>query len=288
MGKLLLNEQDVKRIIGGETDLITRRVNEVEINSKDEIRLAVNKIHLDLQNYERERLKEKKEINDVITNLTEKIRELEKQKNDISERDTGNSEIGESQINDILDIRSLCRDVNISGFDQTKAKYFLYENGIYDMRINEFRDAYFLKKDFHENVSKELIEYIHTNGKKITFSKDIVNYLLNRKADILASMARYEAKKKQYKISRKNVATKQVQNYREEVKSICGTDSYVKWVPMYKIFAKTFPNFFDAYDKYIEQYYAGDKKEFSKVRYVVEIMQQGNLLLKIACELYVN
>lgn len=288
MGKFILSEQDVKKIVGEETGLIQRRVNEVETNSKDGMELIMKKFQLDLQNYKRERLKENKEINELILNLTEKIRLLESQKNDNSVVRLKNSEIEASQSDDLLGVRELCRNVNISGFDQTKLKYYLYENGIYDMKINEYRDAYFLKSEYGENTNRELAKYIHTDGKNITFSKNIIKYLLEQKENILLSIAKYDAKKRQYKISKKNVATKQVQNYKEEVKNICGTDSYAKWMPMYKIFTKTFPSFYNDYEKYLKEHYDGDKSKFSKVRYVVEIMQQGNLLLKIACELYVN
>ncbi len=292
MGKFILSEQDVKKIVGEETGLIQRRVNEVESSSKDGIELVIKKFQLDLINYEKERLKENKQINEVISTLTEKIRLLEGQKKDNVTVNLKNSEIEASQSDDLFGVRDLCRKVNISGFDQTKLKYFLYENGIYDLKINEYRDGYFLKSEFNENVNRELAKYIHTDGKNITFSKNIIEYLLEHKEDILRSIARYEAKKKQYKISKKNVTAKQVKNYEDEIKNICKVSnnetSRKRYNHVYRIFAKTFPTFFEDLKRYREKHHIDGEFDITIVRYVVEIMQQGNLLLKIACELYVN
>ena len=293
MGRLLLNEQDVKKIVGEETGLIAQRVNEVETNSKDEIRLAVNKIHLDIQTYETERLKDNKETNDLIAILMERINKLEESKIDTSSRYTGNVKIKEpQQDDDILNIDSLYEKIKFPKLTSTKLKYFLYENGIYDMKINETRDSYSLKETFSKDANSELIKYIHTDGEKVTFSKDIVDYLINKKLDILDSSNRYDAKKEQYKISRNKVAAKQVKNYEDEVKRICKVSnnetSRKRYNNVYNVFAKTFPTFFQDLKKYREEHHVDGKYDITIVKYVVEIMQQGNLLLKIACELYVN
>ena len=286
MGKIILNENDVKKIVGEETGLISQRVNEVEKSSKDKIESVINKMQLDMDDFESKRVEENKKMNETIAMLMEKIRIIEEQKNDNSEKSVDNANVNPSVMDDILNLNTLCKQVDIPLFSPTRAKYFLYENGVYDMRVNEFRDAYTLKKELDESVNKELIKFIHTDGKNITFSKDIIEYLYKNKQSVLESVTRYEAKKKQYNLSRRNLAAKQVQNYREEIKSICGTGSGERWVEIYKVFAKTFPSFYDNHKKYASEHHVDGEYDISKVRYVVEIMQQGNVLLKIACELY--
>lgn len=291
MGKLIVNEQDVKRILGEETNgkngLISQYVNR-------ELLATTTKVQLDIQNVERKYSKENKEINDAIAILMEKITNLEKQREepfDVVLPNKQELQLPKTQEDDILDIRLLCRELKISGFDVTKAKYFLYRKGIYDIKINEFRDSYFLKSSFEDETDKELLSFIHTNGKKLTFSRDIIEYLKKNNDEIIMAIASYDAKKKQYKISRKNVVAKQIQNYKDEIKNICGTDSPTRWIEIYREFSKSFPTFYEDHKKYAEKYaeeHPNAKHEFSKLRYVVEIMQQGNVLLKIACHLYVN
>lgn len=291
MGKLIVNEQDVKRILGeetnGENGLISQYVNK-------ELLATTNKMQLDIQNVERRYDSENKKINDTIAILLEKIANLEKQRDESLDTTLSNSEtmqLPKTQDNDILDIRSLCRELKISGLDVTKVKYFLYRKGIYDIKINEFRDSYFLKSSFDNDTDKELLSFIHTNGKKITFSKDIIEYFNKNNDEVIDSIASYDAKNNQYKVSRKNVAAKQIQNYKEEIKNICGSDSPARWIEIYKEFSKTFPTFYKDHKRYAEKYaeeHPNAKYTFPKIDYVVKVMQQGNILLKIACHLYVD
>lgn len=289
MGKLIVNEQDVKRIVDesttNETGIINQFVNK-------EIQAEVNKLHLDIKDYDMKHTEENNRINKAIENLLNRISILEEQKkDDINVVVSTNTVLKPSEVNDILDIRSLCRKLNIPGFAPTNLKYYLYEHGIFDMKINEFRNSYFVKQNFDESVDKELLNYIHILKKKITFSKDIITYFDNNRDKVKESINRYEKKEKEYKIARKNVSTKLVQNYREEIKRICGLDSPDKWIPMYKEFSKSFPNFYKDWEKCDKEYrekYPMRKNGLTKVKYVVENMQQGNVLLKIACQLYVD
>ena len=291
MGKLIVNEQDVKRILGEETNgedgLISQYVNK-------ELLATTNKMQLDIQNVERRYDNENKKINDTIAILLEKIANLEKQRDESFDTALPNMEamqLPKIQDNDILDIRALCRELKFSGLDVTKVKYFLYKKGIYDIKINEFRDSYFLKSSFGDDTDKELLSFIHTNGKKITFSKDIIEYFNKNNDEVIDSIASYDAKNNQYKVSRKNVAAKQIQNYKEEIKNICGSDSPARWIEIYKEFSKTFPTFYEDHKRYAEKYaeeHPNAKYTFPKIDYVVKVMQQGNILLKIACHLYVN
>ena len=70
MGKLIVNEQDVKRIVDesttNETGIINQFVNK-------EIQAEVNKLHLDLNNYNLKHKEENNEINKAIKNLLERI-----------------------------------------------------------------------------------------------------------------------------------------------------------------------------------------------------------------------
>ena len=125
MGKLIINEQDVKRILGEETNskngLISQYVNR-------ELLATTTKVQLDIQNVERKYSKENKEINDTIAILMEKITNLEKQREepfDVVLPNKQELQLPKTQEDDILDIRLLCRELKISGFDVTKAKYFL-------------------------------------------------------------------------------------------------------------------------------------------------------------------
>lgn len=291
MGKLIVNEQDVKRILGeetnGENGVISQYVNK-------ELLATTNKMQLDIQNVRRRYDNENKKINDTIAILLEKIANLEKQRDESFDAALPNMEamqLPKIQDNDILDIRALCRELKFSGLDVTKVKYFLYKKGIYDIKINEFRDSYFLKSSFGDDTDKELLSFIHTNGKKITFSKDIIEYFNKNNDEVIDSIASYDAKNNQYKVSRKNVAAKQIQNYKEEIKNICGSDSPARWIEIYKEFSKTFPTFYEDHKRYAEKYaeeHPNAKYTFPKIDYVVKVMQQGNILLKIACHLYVN
>ena len=291
MGKLIVNEQDVKRILGeetnGENGVISQYVNK-------ELLATTNKMQLDIQNVKRRYDNENKKINDTIAILLEKIANLEKQRDESFDTALPNMEamqLPKIQDNDILDIRALCRELKFSGLDVTKVKYFLYKKGIYDIKINEFRDSYFLKSSFGDDTDKELLSLIHTNGKKITFSKDIIEYFNKNNDEVIDSIASYDAKNNQYKVSRKNVAAKQIQNYKEEIKNICGSDSPARWIEIYKEFSKTFPTFYEDHKRYAEKYaeeHPNAKYTFPKIDYVVKVMQQGNILLKIACHLYVN
>ena len=290
MGKLIVNEQDVKRIVDesttNETGIINQFVNK-------EIQAEVNKLHLDIKGYDMKHTEENNRINKAIENLLDRISILEEQKkDDINVVVSTNTVLKPSEVNDILDIRSLCRELNIPGFAPTNLKYYLYEHGIFDMKINEFRNSYFVKQNFDESVDKELLNYIHISKKKITFSKDIITYFESNQDKIKKSIVRYEKKEKEYKIARKNVSVKRVEDYKEEVKRICGMDSPAKWTPMYKEFSKTFPNFYKDWEKADKKFKENNPEhpnwKYPKVEFIVNDMQQGNVLLKIACQLYVD
>lgn len=290
MGKLIVNEQDVKRIVDESTTNKTGIINQF-VNK--EIQAEVNKLHLDLNNYNLKHKEENNEINKAIKNLPERISILEEQKKDeITVNNLNNSELKPSEVNDIFDIRTLCRELNIPGFASTNLKYYLYEHGIFDMKINEFRNSYFIKSTFDESVDKELLNYIHILKKKITFSKDIITYFESNQDKIRESIIRYKKKEKEYKIARKNVSVKRVEDYKEEVKRICGMNSPAKWTPMYKEFSKTFPNFYKDWEKADKKFKENNLEHpdwnYPKVDFIVNDMQQGNVLLKIACQLYVD
>ena len=140
MGKLIVNEQDVKRILGeetnGENGVISQYVNK-------ELLATTNKMQLDIQNVRRRYDNENKKINDAIAILLEKIANLEKQRDESFDTALSNMEtmqLPKIQDNDILDIRALCRELKFSGLDVTKVKYLLYEKGIYGIKITEFRE----------------------------------------------------------------------------------------------------------------------------------------------------
>ena len=285
MGKLIVNEQDVKRIIDESTTTETGIINK-------EIKAEVNRLHLDLDNYRNKSDEDNIKINNVIENLLKRISILEKQKKDESEINVANNtELSKSQSDDILDIRTLCRELNISGFGTTNVKYYLFEHGIYNMKINECKNSYSIKPKFDKNADKELVGYIHINKKKITFSRKIIDYFRRNETLVKESICRYDKKNKEYKIAKKNVSTKMVQNYREEIKRICGLNSPEKWIPLYNEFSKTFPNFYKDFEKAKKEYrekHPTVEHDLTKIAYIVEDMQQGDVLLKIACQLYVD
>lgn len=290
MGKLIVNEQDVKRIVDESTTNKTGIINQF-VNK--EIQAEVNKLHLDLSNYNLKHKEENNEINKAIKNLLERISILEEQKKDeITVNNLNNSELKPPEVNDILDIRSLCRELNIPGFAPTNLKYYLYEHGIFDMKINEFRNSYFIKSTFYESVDKELLNYIHISKKKshlVKTSLHILRVIKIRSGSLLSDMKK---KEKEYKIARKNVSVKRVEDYKEEVKRICGMNSSAKWTPMYKEFSKTFPNFYKDWEKADKKFKENNLEHpdwnYPKVDFIVNDMQQGNVLLKIACQLYVD
>lgn len=185
-----------------------------------------------------------------------------------------------------LSCDELCKKLNIKGLDSAHFKFYLYEHGVMEMNINEINNSFKPIANL-ESCLFELKDYLHIKKwNSITFNPDVIPLLKEREQDILNSILKYDSKRAQYKKSKRELGSKNTENYRSEIVKICGTDGTERWYQIYKVFAKRFPNFWKDFEKYKKENPYVGKYETSKIHYVVSVMGEGNYLLKIACDLY--
>lgn len=255
-------------------EVLDKRLNEL-----DNRELSNNKLsHGELIKFKQDVWETFKEYDIKIATLNEILQKLLEEKEQINKEELTDNQVSNDGL---YSIRAVCKEIPIQGLNSTVLKYYLYENNVYDMKINELRNCFNLKIKSNDELTSELKDCIHIKDNSIEFNKEFLSYCDKNKGEILSSIERYNNKQEQYKKSKKKLESRNVENYREEIKAICGTDSNERWIAIYKVFSKTYRNFYDNCEAY--------KKEhgyISRVQYVVSIMGQGNFLLKIACDLY--
>lgn len=286
------------------TELIEVNGNKIKEANKQEIDIVKLALQRDVMqykssvdNYQKTSDEEFYKINDSIRILLERISVLEKSKSDDIDLSTNETmdienEDKEAKIitspDDISNIHALCRSIAITGFNQTLVKYFLFENGIMNMNIHELRNTYSFKVQPDEYTNMELYNLIYRKKGSLIFRKGFITYCIDHKEEILKSVERYRIKQEQYKTSKKKIASKNIKNYQNEINEICGVSGNYdkeKWGAIYTIFKQDFPMLDEDVEKYRVSHPL-DRYPITKVKYIVSVMEQGNYLLKIACDLF--
>ena len=205
------------------------------------------------------------------------------------------TEKAKSELPDTLTYKEICD--SLDGFnylDQTSFKYYLYENGILDLKINRVRNTYKISDNFG-NLNSEIKKYIHVTDGVITFSKDVLEFLVNNSQDLQNSIDRYIRKQKQFNESKQHLSEVEIKNFQKEIGQICGVgDKYDKnkWKMIYKRYEDDHKDWLKKYDLWTEKFlqehpnYKYDKP--SRIMYLVKEAGDGDVLLKIACELFVS
>lgn len=251
------------------------------------------------------------EINDLrytedIKRLFQEVNELKKQ---LFERENEkNEEIDVfqtesemvSQNPSILTCVEIARCLNpeFPNLDQTAFRYYLYEKGVLNLIINREKNGYSLKDD-SELSENELTFYLckkpTKSGKRVTyaFSKDILTYLKSDSENLKLSINRYLKKRKQYKKSKEKLNTLQVENYKKELQDLCGIkDKYdsKKWGMVYAKYDSVNTNWRKDYEDYYSLMVKQTNGKFkpTKLTYIIQECKDGDVLLRIACELFVN
>ena len=216
--------------------------------------------------------------NNKISGLEKENSELKKELEDaiISQKIKGENYTFE-------DIR---KKSGISNMQSADLKFYLHENGVMSMNINRARNSFSLNTDKIESVEEELRNNLIVLDGKLLFKKSFIDYIEKHKSEIEESIERYHTKQKQYIKSSQSLASRNVENYREEINLICGFDSPERWIAIYKVFSKRFKTFYNDFNKYVEEHKGETKYDITKVKYIVGVMGEGNYLLKIACDLF--
>lgn len=238
-----------------------------------------------------------KQFNDVLEDYKRaisKISELEKWKED-HEHENKATEKAKSVLPDTLTYEEVSK--TLQGFtylDSTSFKYYLYENGILDLKINRIRNTYKISEHFNDSTPA-IKKYIHVTDGVITFDKDVLEFLINNSQDLQSSIDRYIRKQKQFNESKQHLSESEIKNFQKEIGIICGVGEKYdsnKWKMIYKRYEVDHKDWLKKYelwtDKFLQDHpnYKYDKP--SRIMYLVKEVGDGDVLLKIACELFVN
>lgn len=204
------------------------------------------------------------------------------------------TEKAKSELPDTLTYKEICDSLDEFNYlDQTSFKYYLYENGILDLKINRVRNTYKISDNFCDSNS-EIKKYIHVTDGVITFDKDVLEFLINNSQNLQNSIDRYIRKQKQFNESKQHLSEVEIKNFQKEIGQICGVgDKYDKnkWKMIYKRYEDDHKDWMKKYDLWTEKFlqehpnYKYDKP--SRIMYLVKEVGDGDVLLKIACELFV-
>lgn len=234
---------------------------------------------------------------DFVKLMNSDLAEFKAWKNS-QEQENKATEKAKSELPDTLTYKEICD--SLDGFnylDQTSFKYYLYENNILDLKINRVRNTYKISDNFGTSNS-EIRKYIHVTDGVITFSKDVLEFLVNNSQDLQNSIDRYIRKQKQFNESKQHLSEVEIKNFQKEIGIICGVDSGEnknynpkKWGMIYKRYEVDHKDWLNKYDLWAEKFlqehpnYKYDKP--SRIMYLVQEVGDGDVLLKIACELFV-
>lgn len=240
------------------------------------------------------------QFNDILEEYKRtisKISELEKWKED-HERENRAIEKAKSILPDSLTYEEVSK--SLQGFtylDSTSFKYYLYEQGILDLKINRIRNTYKISENFG-NITSDIKKYVHVTDGAITFDKNILEFLIENSQNLQNSIDRYIRKQKQFNESKQHLSEVEIKNLQKEIGIICGVDNAngknfnsKKWGMIYKRYEIDHKDWLKKYDlwakKFLQEHpnYQYDKP--SRVMYLVQEVGDGDVLLKIACELFV-
>lgn len=129
------------------------------------------------------------EIWDYIKNLHSKVAEFEKWK-EIQNKENIAIETAKTVLPDTLTYKEVCQSLkDFAYLTTTTLKYYLYECGIMDLKINPIHNTFRISENFDKSDS-EIKKYIHTTDGAITFNKEILNYLTNNPKGLQESIDR--------------------------------------------------------------------------------------------------
>lgn len=198
---------------------------------------------------------------------------------------------------DNLTYKEVCKSLKEFRYLSTASfKYFLYECGILDMKINQIHNTYRLSENFSTS-NAEVKKYIHTTNGVVTFDKNILEYFMENSNELQASIDRYVKKQKQFNESKERISMKRVKNYQAEIGKICGIDdgngkkyNVDNWEILYKRYGVDHKDWLEKYYLWKPQYLSEhpELKYATRLTYIVKECGDGDVLLKIACELFVN
>lgn len=230
---------------------------------------------------------------DFVKHMNSDLAEFKAWKNS-QEQENKATEKAKSELPDTLTYKEICD--SLEGFnylDQTSLKYYLYENDILDLKINRVRNTYKISDNFGDS-NFEIKKYIHVTDGVITFSKDVLEFLVNNSQDLQNSIDRYIRKQKQFNESKQHLSEVEIKNFQKEIGQICGVGNNYdknKWKMIYKRYEDDHKDWLKKYDLWTEKFlqehpnYKYDKP--SRIMYLVKEAGDGDVLLKIACELFV-
>ena len=268
-------------------------------NKSDIIALGLDFSYIDedLKNYKVKTSEQFNEVLEFIKHFNSDIAELKRWKEEQT-HDNKATEKAKSVLPDTLTYEEVC--ISLQGFtylDQTSFKYYLYENGILDLKINRVRNTYKISENFG-NSNSEIKKYIHVTEGVITFSKDVLEFLINNSQDLQNSIDRYIRKQKQFNESKQHLSEVEIKNFQKEIGIICGVDigesknyNPKKWGMIYKRYEADHKDWLKKYnlwaEKFLQEHPNYQYNKPSRVTYLVQEVGDGDVLLKIACELFV-
>lgn len=236
------------------------------------------------------------EIWDYIKNLHSKVAEFEKWK-EIQNKENIAIETAKTVLPDTLTYKEVCQSLkDFAYLTTTTLKYHLYECGIMDLKINPIHNTFRISENFDKSDS-ELKKYIHTTDGAITFDKEVLEYFTNNPKGLQDSIDKYIRKQKQFNESKEYLSATQVKNYQEEIGKICGVDNAngknyngKKWGMIYKQYETNHKNWLSKYELWAEKFlkeHPSCQYKPTRITYLVQECGDGDVLLRIACELFV-
>jgi hypothetical protein len=235
------------------------------------------------------------EVWDFLKNINSSMTELKKWKEE-QERENSATKKAKNELPDTLTYKEVADSLNdFTYLDQTSFKYYLYENGILDLKINKIRNTYNISGKFNSSTS-EIKQYIHISDGIITFDKSVLEYLMKNPKDLQDSIYRYVRKQRCFNEAKQHLSEIETKNYQKEICKICGISNDGnfdgnKWAKIYKKYSINHKDWLNKYCKWRDDYteqHPGLRYKPSKITYLVQIAGDGDVLLKIACELFVN
>lgn len=284
-----------------EIALLNERQNEIS-QQTDRNKSDIISFSLDLSNYKKSVGSDITEIFEYIKSLNLKVSELEKWKEEQNKESIA-TETAKTILPDTLTYKEVCQSLkDFTYLTTTTFKYYLYECGIMDLKINPIHNSFRISENFGKSDS-ELKKYIHTTDDAITFDKEVLEYLMSNPNGLQDSIDRYIRKQKQFNESKKTINTKKARNYIDEIHYICGLSANgnyngEKYGAIYQEYSKVKQNWYDEFKKYetdwLNSHPEYDKnskhnKEYplTRLKYIISTLNDGDVLLRIACELFV-
>ena len=270
-----------QKTTGLRTDTDDNRTEIISIgNEFCKYKLEMNKIVKSLLDDQKCLLKECSELKVALTNLkNEKKVEMEVK----------------SEMPDIMTCYDICAEItDVKYLNPTSLKYYLYELGLLTLNINKRLNTYKAVSNYKE-IHTDISQYMHVKGRVITFDKGVIDYLKKHSEDLQNSIDRYLRKNIQYSKSKDRIDALKVKNYQTEICNICGTDSNgnydaTKWGQIYSRYSIEHKNWRNEYNKWADNYmveHPRAKYRPTQITYLVQKVGDGDILLKIACELFV-